>query len=245
MNALQEMQSSGQIGPQAWSLARSRVIEESMKGSDTLSGKGFAAQAELSRAQQSYRTASGLAGDLAAAKGPLTVGDLLAINSEVGRGGTYHTNIRDEGDSYGGFRSGTLPLSDQQGIDLLHPDPNRLPVLMQELVDRVNLDSMRLQHSRDTFAKVELAASAASRLLSIHPFPDGNARTAYQLMSLILERHGLPPAAMGQDARMIVHPGRGAQNPSQDDLVKSVVAGMERSLDVMEAALTAAASPPR
>lgn len=246
MNALRQMHSSGQIGPQAWSLACSRVIEESMKGSDTLSGKGFAAQAELSRAQQSYRAASGLAGDLAAAEGPLTVGDLLAINSEVGRGATYHPNIREHGDSYGAYRTGRLPISDQQGDDLLHPEPSRLPVLMQELVDRVNLDSMRLQHSGDTFAKVELAASAASQLLSLHPFPDGNGRTAYQLMSLILQRYGLPPASMAPDAQMILHPGRGAQNPSQDDLARSVVSGMERSLDAMEAALASGrASPPR
>ncbi len=240
--ALQDRRSSGQIGEQAWRLAQSGMVEESMQGSDTLSGKGLAAQGEVTTARQAYQEAALLAGNLATSRAPLTVQHLLAVNGLVGQGGTYHPNIAEHGDAYGRIRSGRIAISDQQGDELQHAQPGRVPVLMQDLVDRVNLESARLEGSGDVFAKVELAASAASQLLSIHPFPDGNGRTAYLLMSLILQRHGLPPAAMPPDARVILHPGLGPQNPSADDLLASVVLGMERSVAALEASVAFSAS---
>lgn len=242
MAALQGMRSSGQIGEQAWRVAQDGVSEESMKGSDTLSGKGLAMGGQVNMARQSYLEADRLAASLAASGAALTVADLLAVNGQVGRGGTYHPNITEHGDGYGSFRSGRIAISDQQGDELQHPDPSRVPALMQDLVDKVNLESARLDGSGDVFAKVELAASAAAQLLSIHPFPDGNGRTAYLLMSQILQRHGLPPVAMPPDARLILHPGLGSKNPSADDLVASAVSGMERSLAVLEASLASASS---
>src|SRR5215207_4131213 len=43
---------------------------------------------------------------------------------------------------------------------------------------------------------VELAALAHHRLTEIHPFIDGNGRTARLVMNLILFRHGFPPAVL-------------------------------------------------
>lgn len=43
---------------------------------------------------------------------------------------------------------------------------------------------------------VELAAQAHHRLVAIHPFVDGNGRTARLVMNLILFQHGYPPAVI-------------------------------------------------
>jgi fido (protein-threonine AMPylation protein) len=46
----------------------------------------------------------------------------------------------------------------------------------------------------ETFAQqLTLAATAHARLLHIHPFPDGNGRTARVLLNLMLRRFGLRP----------------------------------------------------
>lgn len=51
-----------------------------------------------------------------------------------------------------------------------------------------------LKDSEKKIHPVELAALAHHRLTEIHPFIDGNGRTARLVMNLILFRHGYPPA---------------------------------------------------
>jgi Fic family protein len=46
----------------------------------------------------------------------------------------------------------------------------------------------------------ETAFTAHRRLVDIHPFNDGNGRTARLLMNLILIRGGYPPVAVRPDA---------------------------------------------
>jgi hypothetical protein len=43
---------------------------------------------------------------------------------------------------------------------------------------------------------VKIAAQVYMRLTSIHPFPDGNGRTARLAMNWVLQSHGYPPAAL-------------------------------------------------
>lgn len=47
---------------------------------------------------------------------------------------------------------------------------------------------------------VELAANLHERLVTIHPFIDGNGRTARLVMNLVLLRHGYPLAIIGGDS---------------------------------------------
>lgn len=66
------------------------------------------------------------------------------------------------------------------------PDAWELNQLMNEWGDWVNGESMT-RHS------VERAALAHHRLAAIHPFIDGNGRTARLVMNLLLMREGYPP----------------------------------------------------
>src|SRR5690606_22250110 len=48
----------------------------------------------------------------------------------------------------------------------------------------------------------ESALEAHLRLVSIHPFSDGNGRTTRLLMNLILMKAGYPPLVIGPDDRL-------------------------------------------
>lgn len=58
-----------------------------------------------------------------------------------------------------------------------------------------------LKNSENKIHPVELAALAHHRLVAIHPFIDGNGRTARLVMNLILFKHGYPPAVILQTNR--------------------------------------------
>ena len=50
-----------------------------------------------------------------------------------------------------------------------------------------------------------IAADAHFRLVSIHPFVDGNGRTARLLMNLLLLQAGYPPAIIRKEGPQTVH----------------------------------------
>jgi len=69
------------------------------------------------------------------------------------------------------------------GTDYIPPSPGDVPRLMKHMVDQI-------RSSRATLHPIELAAMAHKRLVDIHPFVDGNGRTARLLMNLILVNAG-------------------------------------------------------
>lgn len=71
------------------------------------------------------------------------------------------------------------------------PSPAQVPVLMADFADWLKAAPF----SPDT------AFTAHRRLVSIHPFNDGNGRTARLLMNLILLRSGYPPIAVRPEDR--------------------------------------------
>ncbi len=83
-------------------------------------------------------------------------------------------------DQAGQYRSIQVYIS---GTDYVPPSPDEVPRLMQHLADQIH-------SSRTTLHPIELAAMAHKRLVDIHPFSDGNGRTARLLMNLILVNAG-------------------------------------------------------
>ncbi len=69
------------------------------------------------------------------------------------------------------------------GTEYIPPSPEEVPRLMKHLTDL-------LQASKRTLHPIELAAMAHRRFVDIHPFVDGNGRTARLLMNLILVNTG-------------------------------------------------------
>jgi Fic family protein len=77
------------------------------------------------------------------------------------------------------------------GSAVVFPNPAKLPALMEEL-------GAWLAAAAPSPAT---AFEAHLRLVSIHPFADGNGRTARLLMNLILIRAGFPPIAVRPEDR--------------------------------------------
>jgi len=69
------------------------------------------------------------------------------------------------------------------GADFLPPTPKKVPVLMKELAEELLL-------LEDACHPVEYAALLHKKLVTIHPFIDGNGRTARLAMNLALLQHG-------------------------------------------------------
>lgn len=67
------------------------------------------------------------------------------------------------------------------------PPFERVPSLMKQFVDWLKISRINI---------VDKATQAHFKLVDIHPFVDGNGRTARLLMNLILMRKGFPPAVI-------------------------------------------------
>lgn len=80
----------------------------------------------------------------------------------------------------GRYRTGQVFIS---GAEYIPPAADEVPEQMAGLIDELNA-------KKDNLHPVLLAAYAHRRLVDIHPFQDGNGRTARLLMNLILVNQG-------------------------------------------------------
>lgn len=78
------------------------------------------------------------------------------------------------------------------GSTTILPNPFKVPELMEEFIHW-------LQTTMDN--SVQIAADAHYKLVSIHPFIDGNGRTARLLMNFVLMQAGFPPAIIKKEER--------------------------------------------
>ena len=85
-----------------------------------------------------------------------------------------------DADQAGQYRSIQVYIS---GTEYIPPSPEDVPHLMKHLADQI-------RSSRSALHPIELAAMAHKRLVDIHPFVDGNGRTARLLMNLVLVNAG-------------------------------------------------------
>jgi len=74
---------------------------------------------------------------------------------------------------------------------VVFPNPMKIPDLMEEFG----------QWLSEAAASAEAAIEAHLRLVSIHPFSDGNGRTARLLMNLLLTKDGYPPLVVRPEDR--------------------------------------------
>ena len=105
------------------------------------------------------------------------------------------------------------------GTDYLPPAPEEVPGQMAELI-------ADLEQRQGTLHPVTFAAYAHRRLVDIHPFLDGNGRTARLLMNLILVNKGyclvsIPPV-LRLDYITALQQAQRSVNPSDESFVKLI-----------------------
>jgi Fic family protein len=114
------------------------------------------------------------------------------------------------------------------------PNPFRVPDLMADFSNWLRQPG--------ELHPVELAAEAHYRLVSIHPFVDGNGRTARLLMNLLLLMNGYPAAIIQKRDRLkyIGSLEKAQLGGSKEESFRIVSKAVERSLDIYLKALSGA-----
>ncbi len=148
------------------------VIEKGV----TIGGKSLAEHLEAA----DHYAAVGLMRSLAAGGAPFGEREILRIHESI----VVRTRPQIAG------RYATLPRR-VAGSRVVFPNAATVPELMQALGSWLG----------EAEASPETAFEAHFRLVSIHPFEDGNGRTARLLMNLVLIRAGYPPVPIGPQDR--------------------------------------------
>ena len=112
------------------------------------------------------------------------------------------------------------------------------PYLLQDLME----DYFRFYElHKDDLHPVILAAEMHERLVSIHPFIDGNGRTSRLIMNLILLQHGFPLAIIGGDyeSRMAYYDALEKVQTADDKqsfillIAEKVLSGLDRYINIL------------
>ena len=118
------------------------------------------------------------------------------------------------------------------GADHTPPEAVVVPQLMQELIDWV-------RQNRKALHSVELAAVLHHRLVNIHPFFDGNGRTARLVMNVVLMQAGFPLAVVLKNDRKRYYRTLGeADRENYAPFVRFIAQAVQRSLDIYLKVLT-------
>jgi Fic family protein len=120
------------------------------------------------------------------------------------------------------------------GADHTPPDALQVPNLMRDLIVWLNSQKNKLNI-------IELSALLHHKLVNIHPFFDGNGRTARLTMNLFLMQAGYPLVViMKTDRKKYYDVLDKADKGEYEPLVKFITQSIERSLDIYLKTLTPA-----
>ena len=147
-------------------------------------------------------------------KQSLTVKDILHLHFLIMSG------IAD--DFAGVIRTGRVRIT---GANFIPPNPLKVPELLDELIEWVIQNPQKL-------GIVELISVFHHRFVWIHPFFDGNGRTARLVMNLLLMQWGFPPVIILKVDRMKYYRALNEANSYQySKLFLLIFQGLEQSLD--------------
>jgi Fic family protein len=128
-----------------------------------------------------------------------------------------------EDDFAGRIRNGGVRIT---GANFTPPNANKVPDLLDELIDFVNKNPLNLND-------IELATVFHHKLVWIHPFFDGNGRTVRLAMNLLLMRCGFPPAIILKNDRKKYYDALNQANGGNyQKLILLMCQSLERTLTI-------------
>lgn len=112
------------------------------------------------------------------------------------------------------------------GSTVVMPNHIKIPTLMEDF-----FAWLRGPHTENV---IQVAADAHFKFVSIHPFTDGNGRTARLLMNLLLMQSGYPPALIKKESRLayINAIEKGQLGGEMKDYYKVIYQSINASLDI-------------
>ena len=124
----------------------------------------------------------------------------------------------------GGYRKQKVIIS---GASHTPPPPYQIKSQMEGLIEWYRNEGPKLH-------TVERAAKLHTDFVNIHPFIDGNGRTARLLLNFELMKDGYPPAIIKADDRVDYYDAldKAATTADYDDFIRMVRDAVERSLDL-------------
>ncbi len=126
-------------------------------------------------------------------------------------------------DIAGRFRTGAVRI---MGANFVPPNYIKVPDLIDELIDYTNQHFDKINH-------VILSAIFHHRFVWIHPFSDGNGRSARLLFNLLLMNAGYPPAIILKNDRKKYYTALNqANNGNYAKFILLTCQAVERSLDI-------------
>src|SRR3989338_2550514 len=145
----------------------------------------------------------------------LTVRDILDIHSII-------LNKIDDTNK-GKYRTVAVRL---RGSETILPNPLKVPELMEEF--------MKWLQNDNAHHPIQIAADAHFKLVSIHPFVDGNGRTARLFMNLLLMQAGYPSAIIRKEDRSAYMHSleKGQTRDDLTDYYNLMFEAVDRSLDI-------------
>ena len=128
-----------------------------------------------------------------------------------------------EREDAGSYRSVNVLIT---GSDHNPPDVSEIPITMRDLM-RWTINNQKKVHP------IELAAVLHHKLVYIHPFVDGNGRTARLVMNLILMHHGYPLVViLKNDRKKYYRVLSQADKGDYQPFVRFIAQAVERSLNI-------------
>lgn len=128
-----------------------------------------------------------------------------------------------EEDFAGRYRNGQVRI---MGANFIPPAGHKVPELMTDFVQQI-------VNQTDQKNDLELAVFIHHRFVWIHPFFDGNGRTARLLMNLWLMQSGYPPAVILKNDRKKYYDALNQANNGHYQKLKLLIGqALERSLDL-------------
>lgn len=128
-----------------------------------------------------------------------------------------------EDEEAGMYRQGAVLIS---GSSDRPPPPYDVPKLMEDFIVWIKKNEKKIH-------PVELADLSHHKLVHIHPFTDGNGRTARLFMNLILMQKGYPMVIiLKNDRKKYYRALEKADKGKTDDIEKFIAQAVERSMNI-------------
>lgn len=171
----------------------SNSIDKGKKGGENISA---ATARDISK--KNWATADNFVRELATSGKPITAEDLCKINEILYKGLAVDVDVPEK--VAGKYREHIVQVGGFNGIMYLHH--SKVKDEMKDFVKWINSNVQACQ--KNGANPISIAAQAYQRMVSIHPFSDGNGRTCRLVMDYVLQTCGLPPAILGKNVDLAI-----------------------------------------